>query len=355
MRENYNEIYQMTKRAWDKLAKPIDALGDLEELVCRINACQGQYDMKKRPKSALLTFCADHGVVAEGVTQTDSSVTRIVAENLAKGKSSVNFMAQIAGCDVYPVDVGMDCENYPARSIEKGVVIDRKVARGTKNIACISGMTEAEVNEAVNTGKELVKELKSMGYGMIATGEMGIGNTTPSSALTALLCDRTAEEVTGRGAGLDNTAFQNKIKVVERIIERVKKLDNYSSEASMELLKQAGGYEIAAMTGVYLAGYEESIPVVVDGVISAAAALCAVRINDGVRNILIPSHMSQEGAMKYLCEALEICPPVCAGMHLGEGSGCMAVLSLIDMAYSVYGGLSVFEDLNIEQYERFLV
>lgn len=344
---------RLAMRHWDGIAKPLDSLGLLEKTVtklCGIGLSAGPEALEKTGRRALLTFCGDHGVVSEGVTQTGKDVTKIVSENFAKGCSSVNYMALVAGVDVYPIDIGMDTEEYPEKKLVKGAVIDRKIRRGTGNIAVEPAMTEEECRRALEAGCELVGELKRMGYGIVATGEMGIGNTTPTSALAALYLGLDAEEVTGRGAGLSDEGLRVKRTVIDRAVGRVRRL---GLTDPFQVLAQAGGLEIAAMAGAFLGGVKYRVPVVIDGAISSVAALAACRMDDRVRDFAIASHESEELTGRLALKELGLCAPVHAGMCLGEGTGAMTFFPLLDMAVSVYVNMGSFDDYCIETYQRY--
>lgn len=339
-----------SKRHWDSIAKPIDSLGLLEDMVvklCRIQGREAPYDLSKR---ALLVLCADHGVVTEGVTQTGAGVTKIVSENFAKGCSTVNYMAKAAGADVYTVDIGINAPSYAEKKLKTGAVTDRKIARGSGNIAAEPAMTKTQCLEAINTGINLVKELKEMGYTIIATGEMGIGNTTPTSALAAVFLNQPAEAVTGKGAGLSKEGIGKKRRVVAQAVKRVREK---GLTDPIEILAEVGGYEIAAMTGVYLGGIKWQMPIVIDGAISSIAALTAERIDCRAADYMLASHESNELTGKLALEALQLKAPVHAGMCLGEGTGAMTLFPLLSMAMEVYTNMGTFTDYSIEAYERF--
>lgn len=347
--QQYKEIYTLAKARWDKIAKPIDSLGLLEEQVCKLCAIAGDvapYNLKKR---ALVVLCADHGVVCEGVTQTGSEVTRVVANNFAAGKSSVNYMSGVSDVDVFAVDIGMLGATYEEKQIVQGKVIDRKIDAGTKNLAVESAMTQEQCEQAINVGREFVRELKSKGYKIILTGEMGIGNTTPSSVLAALLLAQSPEAVTGRGAGLNDEGLRIKKQVVARAMKRVKQ-KNITEPRQM--LAEVGGYEIAGMVGMYLAGVEEQIPIVIDGAISAVAALVATAIDDRVSMYAFASHVSEEPIGRLVQQALGLPALIHGRLCLGEGSGAVALLPLLDMGLSVYRNMGTFDDLQIEAYDR---
>lgn len=344
------QVGRLAKKHWDEIAKPIDSLGLLENMVVKICRIKGSENPPPINRRALLIFCGDHGVVKEGVTQTGSEVTKIVSENFAAGKSTVNYMAKSAGADVYTIDIGMDTPVYPEKELKTGAVIDRKIARGCGNIAVECAMTLRQCRQALETGMELVRDLKKMGYDMIATGEMGIGNTTPTSVLTAVFLGLSAKEATGKGAGLSQTGFCKKCQVVEQVIARVKE-KNVSEP--LEILSEAGCYEIAGMAGVFLGGIKERIPIVIDGAISAAAAYVACQIDARAVDFMLASHQSKETAGKLLLKALRLRAPIQADMCLGEGTGAMALFPLLDMAVEVYANMGNFSEYQIGAYERF--
>lgn len=347
---------RVAKRNWDSIAKPIDSLGLLEETVVRICRIQGDAQKPDIRKRALLALCADHGVVREGVTQTGSEVTRIVSENFAKGCSTVNYMAGMANVDVFAIDVGIDTPPYPCKELVTGEVIDRKIARGSGNIAVEPAMTPEQCRKAIDTGIELVKELKEKGYGILATGEMGIGNTTPTSALAAIFLQLSPEEVTGKGAGLSAEGLQKKYTVVERIVERVKEkglLEGALKQNAFSILAEAGGYEIATMVGVYLGGVRYRLPVVMDGAISTVAALVAMYLDERVSDIVLASHVSEEQSGALALKALGVEALVHGRMCLGEGTGAMTLFPLLDMAVKVYESMGTFSEYDINAYVRY--
>lgn len=359
---------RLAKAHWDSIAKPIDSLGLLEDYVgklCSIAGDASPYPLKKR---ALVILCGDHGVVKEGVTQTGQEVTRIVSENFAKGCSTVNYMSRSAGADVYTVDVGIDCPAYPQKELVCGTIIDRKLARGCGNILREPAMTKELCLKALETGMELVRELKEKGYTILATGEMGIGNTTPTSVLAALLLGLTAQEVTGKGAGLSQEGFQRKRQVVAETIERVKvqlpELEQavpvaaapwkrLPAETVIQVLVQAGGLEIAAMVGVFLGGVKHRVPIVIDGAISSVAALTAMGIDPRVGDFVLASHQSQETTGRLALKALGAEAILHGKMCLGEGTGAVALFPLLDMAMEVYSRMGTFTEYEITPYARY--
>lgn len=345
------EISKQAKAHWDAIAKPIDSLGLLEEYVVKLCEIQKNAAPPCIGKRALLVLCGDHGVVNEGVTQTGQEVTKIVAENFAKNQSSVNIMAGIAGVDVFTIDMGMNTTDYPDTELKQGVVVNRKIARGTKNLAKEPAMTLEECNRGIATGKALVKELKTMGYRIIATGEMGIGNTTPTSALAAYFLDVDAALVTGKGAGLSENGINKKCKVIKDAIRRVK---DKGMTAPAQVLAELGGFEIAAMVGVYLGAVEEHLPVVMDGVISVVAGLVAYHMDEEVADYLFASHVSMEPASSLALKTMGLEGMIHGRMCLGEGTGAMTLFPILDMAVAVYANMGSFTDYAIDPYQRFV-
>jgi len=327
------------KARWDSIAKPLGSLGLLEESIIRIAALTGSEDVHLG-KRAVFVYCADNGVVKEGVTQTGPEVTAVVAANLAKGDASVCRMASVARCDVVPVDMGM------FTTVEDERVLRRRIAAGTNNIAEGPAMSRGQALQAIIAGVELVKEYKEKGYGIIATGEMGIGNTTTSSAVASVLLNKPVPEVTGRGAGLSDEGLQRKIRAIERAIET-----NRPDPADpIDVLMKLGGFDIAAMAGTFLGGAIYRVPIVVDGFISAVSALIAKKICPNSICAIFPSHVSAEPAGMAVLNALGLTPLITAGMRLGEGTGAVALLPLLDMALAVYHGMCTFEETGIEAY-----
>lgn len=330
---------QAARVHWDAVAKPLHSLGRLEDLIVRIAGIQGTEDVCLKPRCALV-FCADHGVVAEGVTQSGQEVTALVARSIAEGKANVNLMARTVGADVFAVDVGM------ATEIDCPGIIRRSVARGTRNMVKAPAMTRSQAEVAVKAGYDLVGDLKAKGYRLIATGEMGIGNTTASAALCCALLGLSPMAAVGRGAGLSDAGLLRKREAVRRALEN----NRPDPRDPMDVLAKVGGLEIAAMTGAFLGGMSHRVPMIIDGVISATAALVAVRLCPAAKEFMLPSHRSQEPGAASVLEALDMKPVLQAGMALGEGTGAVALMPLLDMALSVYAGEHTFDSLGMAAY-----
>ncbi len=335
-------VIKKAKKNWDSIAKPLGSLGRLEELVIQLAGIFADEDVRIDKRCALIA-CADNGVVAEGVTQSDSQVTVSVAREIAEGKSNINIMGKAANADVYAIDVGMlhdaKCEG----------IINRKIASGTGNITQGPAMRREQALQAVNTGVSLVGEMKQKGYQLIVTGEMGIGNTTTSSALAAVLLNRSAKEVTGRGAGLSADGFGKKIATIQKAIE----VNNAATQDEpLLLLSKLGGYDIAAMTGMFIGGAVYGLPVLIDGIISSVAALLACRLVPSCRDFMIATHVTEEPAGMAILDMLGCKPVIHAGMYLGEGTGAVCMLPLLDIALSEYRYAHRFADTDIAQYEK---
>ena len=322
---------------WDHVAKPLHSLGLLEDMIVKIAGIQGTADVRIDRRCALV-FCADHGVVAEGVSQSGSEVTALVAQSIAEGTANINLMASSARADVYAVDMGM---LHPVPG-----TIDRRIAAGTANMAKQSALTYEQAKSALQAGMDLVGEMKEKDYQIILTGEMGIGNTTASTAISCALLGFMPEELTGRGAGLSDAGLLRKRNAIERALS----VNRPDANDPVDVLAKVGGLEIAGMTGAFLGGVKYRMPIVIDGVVSAVAALVAARICPEAKDFMLPSHMSRELAALRIMDELNLKPIIHADMALGEGTGAAALLPLLDMALRVYHGPHTFDDLGMDAY-----
>ncbi len=333
------EAREAAHRQWASIAKPLDSLGLLETAVEDMAALtlNHKIDISSR---ALLLLCADNGVVDQGVTQTDYTVTAAVARNAGANRSSVCKMAQVANCKVVPVDMGMrDPGTIPG-------VMDRRVGNGTHDITEGPAMSRDQVEQAVLTGVELVEELKGRGAGLIATGEMGIGNTTTSSAVACALLNRSVAEMTGRGAGLSDKGLERKLWAIETALER----NRPNPMDPLDVLSKVGGFDIAGLCGVCLGGALYRVPIMMDGFISTVAALCALRLCPEAGKAMFASHVSAEPAGQLILDALGKRPLITAGMRLGEGTGAVCAIPMLDMALSLYQDGTTFDSTGIQAY-----
>ena len=323
---------------WASLAKPLGGLGALETLLEDAAALTGTAALAF-DRRAVLVLCADNGVVAQGVSQTDQSVTRVVAENLAARRTSVCQMAQAARCQVVPVDLGIAGPPVPG-------LVQCRVAPGTADFTQGPAMSRAQALEAICHGIRLVQQQKAAGCQLLATGEMGIGNTTTSSAVAAVLLGQPVEQMTGRGAGLSDAGLDRKVRAIRTGIAR----NCPDPTDPLDVLAKLGGFDLAGLCGVFLGGALEGVPVVMDGFISGVAALCAVRLCPGAAKAVFASHCSSEPAARLVLQALGKEPLLTAGLHLGEGTGAVASLPLWDMALAVYRGCYSFAEGGILPY-----
>ena len=292
------------------IAMPLGGLGLLQDAIVQLAGILGQPvpDISRR---AAVVFCADNGVVAEGVTQCGQEVTATVAENMGRGESTVCLMAKQLGMDVFPVDIGV------ARPIKSEKVLQFSVRRGTANLAHEPAMTRKEALEAVEIGIKIAEMCAEKGYSLLIGGEMGIGNTTTSAAVTAALTGAEAAAVTGRGAGLSTAGLERKIAVIEAALS----LHKPDSNDSIDVLHKVGGLDIAGLCGLYLGAAAQRIPVVLDGVISCAAALLAVRLCPLSVHFMVAAHRSDEPASILLLDALGKRPFLTAGIGAISGNG----------------------------------
>lgn len=335
------ESYEKVQKGFDQAAKPIDGLGRLEGLAARIGAIQ-RTEYIDISKKAVIIMCADNGIVEEGISQSGQEVTLAVVKNMAAGRSAVCRMAALVGADTIPVDIGInDKGSIPG-------VLMKKISMGTRNFRKEPAMTEEETRRAILTGMELVLEGKEKGYKILATGEMGIGNTTTSSAVAAALLGCEAEEVTGRGAGLSEERLLHKKRIIAEALERYGLRD----ADTLRILETVGGLDLAGLVGICVGGALYHVPIVLDGMISMTAALLAERLVPGTKEYLIPSHKGKEPAAKRLAAELGFEPVIDGDMALGEGTGAVMMFSLLDLALSVYQDRTTFSDIEIEPYER---
>lgn len=369
-RKRQEEAARLARRHWNEVQHPLNGLGLLEDVIVQIASLTQNADIFL-DKKAVVIFCADNGVTKEGVTQTDSSVTGIVATSIAQGRSPVCHMAAACGIDVIPVDMGM--KDFPG---ERGV-LDRRIANGTNDILDGPAMSYKDAINAISTGIVLAGELKRQGYQLLGAGEMGIGNTTTASACASVLLGQDPAEVTGKGAGLSDQGLEHKIEVIREAIVRndlswkespknesydidlnheandvrTKKPCSEDDSHITEVLQRVGGFDILGMCGLFLGGWVHQIPVLIDGFASSVAALAAVRICPDCSVAVLASHLSSEPAAKLVLRALGKEPLITAGLHLGEGTGAVLAMPMLDMALAVYRDSDTFEEGGVKAYQ----
>ena len=321
---------EAARRRQAQLAKPPGSLGQLEEISIRLAGVTGQ-GCPAMGKCRVAVFAADNGVVAEGVSCTPPAVTLQQAVNMTFRKTGMSAMAAAFGDDVSVVDVGIDGDVPPVG------VLDRKVRRGTGDIAREDAMTHQQVLDAMAAGMEQAARARADGVTALGIGEMGIGNTTTSAAVLAALTGADIEAVTGRGGGLTDEGFLRKKEVLRP-----------DGNDVIGVLAGVGGLDLAAMTGAFLGCAHERVPAAVDGFISIAAALCAVRLCPAVRDVLFLSHDSYEVGYRIAAETLGLQPCLRLGMRLGEGSGCPLLFRVLEGACGVMRGMATFGEASIE-------
>ena len=334
---------ELSQYKWNSVAKPIRSLGLLEKAVTKIAGIIGDTEVKINNRCTVV-MCADNGVVAEGVTQSDSSVTSLVAESIANGRANINLISKPYNIDVIAVDIGMKTD------IDDERIIKRKTSNGTENIYYGRAMTLSQAEYAIAAGMDIVRDLKAKGYDILITGEMGIGNTTVASAIASVILGEPVRNVTGYGAGLDKDRLEHKIHVIGRAIE----INKPDKNKPVELLSKIGGFDIAGMTGLYLGGAVYRIPIVIDGFISSVAAKLACMINPEAVNFMLCSHVSKEPAGRKMLESMGLKAIIDGELCLGEGTGGAMLIPLLDGALSVYHSAHRFDELKIEQYEDYL-
>jgi nicotinate-nucleotide--dimethylbenzimidazole phosphoribosyltransferase len=326
----------------DNLTKPLGSLGRLEDIAARFIAIRNGEIDKPLKKSAYV-FAADHGVVAEGVSAYPKEVTRQMVLNFLKQGAAINVLASLHDVELTIVDVGVDADfgDLPG-------LLQRKVRSGTRNMLHEPAMTEEEMLQALQVGLQLATRAHEKGQTLIAVGEMGIGNTTSASAITAVLTRQAPAEVTGKGAGLEKSAHEHKIRVVDAILRKHFGGNPHASEVPpLEVLRRVGGLEIAAMVGLLLGAARYRIPIVTDGFISTAAAALAYALEPRVREYLFAGHRSEEPGHRFLLEYLGLDPILTLNMRLGEGTGAVLAMPIIESALRLYSDMATFASAGV--------
>ena len=316
-----------------RLAKPPGSLGRLEELSVQLAGITGKVH-NELPRKQLLVFAADNGVVAEGVSSAPQSVTMQQTINLTRGKTGAAVLAKRFGCGLTVCDVGVNAD------LCESAVLNRKIAYGTQNICAGPAMTRGQALQAILTGAAVAENVDADAVGI---GEMGIGNTTTSSAVLAVLLGADVDKVTGRGGGITEESFRKKKAVIRTAIA----VNRPNRDDVIDVLAKVGGFDLAAMCGAFLGAAASRRAAVIDGFISAVAALCAVRLCPLVRGYLIPSHASFEIGYRLAMEELALRPLFDLGMRLGEGSGCPLAFQVLDAACAVMNNMASFDEAGI--------
>lgn len=331
------EAVREARERLDHLTKPRGSLGRLEDLAVRLAGITGR-PRQRLPNETVLLMAADHGVVEEGVSAYPQSVTAQMVANFLRGGAAINVLARQADARVLVVDMGVAAElpRHPD-------LVSRKIAPGTGNMARGPAMTHAQAEEAIAVGMEIAAREIECDADLLATGDMGIGNTTASSAVTAALLGCPVDVVTGRGAGLDDQGLARKIAVIERAIA----VNQPDGDDPIDVLAKVGGFEIAGLVGVILQSASERVPVLLDGFVSGAAALVAYRLCPTLAGGLLAAHRSAEPGHAVILEALGLEPLLDLDLRLGEGTGAALAMPLVDAALAVLDEMTTFEEAGV--------
>jgi nicotinate-nucleotide--dimethylbenzimidazole phosphoribosyltransferase len=322
---------------WDSLTKPKKSLGMLEEIAARVAAIREE-TLPEMPGKEVFVFAGDHGVVSEGISPYPQEVTGLMVRNFLQGGAGINVLARCVGAGVTIIDIGMKDD-----LLDVSGLLRRNVRRGTRNMAEGPAMTLKETETAINTGVEMAEAAFSRGALMVATGEMGIGNTTPSAALFSALLPAGVEDVTGRGTGLDDDGLRHKAAVIARALE----VNRQAMGDPLSILSAVGGLEIAGICGLCIGGAARRMMVVVDGFISSAGALVAMRLNPGIKDYLFFSHQSSEKGHRVFFKKEGIRPIFDLDLRLGEGTGAVLGMQIIENALRLYREMATFKEMGI--------
>ena len=317
-----------------QLAKPPGSLGRLEDLSIQLAGITGKVH-NKIEKKHLLVFSADNGVVAEGVSSAPQSVTLMQTINLTRHKTGASTLCKHFGCEITVCDVGVNAD------IKEPKVLNKKIAYGTQNIVKGPAMSREQAMQAIMTGFELAQNTDA---DVIGIGEMGIGNTTTSSAVLSVLLDADVEAVTGRGGGITDASFLKKKQVIKTAID----VNKPNKTDVIDVLAKVGGFDIAAMCGAFIGCAATRRPVVIDGFISAVAALCAYKLCPNSVQYFVPSHASYEIGYRLAMDAMNLQPLFLLGMRLGEGSGCPLAFEILDAACVIINDMATFDQAGID-------
>lgn len=334
LQEHY---FDLAQARLDNLTKPLGSLGRLEEFARTLVAITEQ-ERPSLAKKAIFTFAGDHGVTEEGVSAYPKAVTQQMVLNFLRGSAGINVLARHAGAEVAVVDIGVDCDFGEVEGL-----IRKKVVRGTGNFAKGPAMTREEAIRCIEVGIELANEYASNGYGLFGTGDMGIGNTTPSSAIVAVMTAMSVAEVTGRGTGISDAALDHKVRVIEAGIA----LNKPNQDDAIDVLAKVGGAEIAGIAGLILGAAANRIPVVIDGFISTAGALIAYGIEPKTSHYLFAAHESVEIGHRAMLEKIGLEPILDLNLRLGEGTGAALAMMLIEGGLKIYSEMATFGEAGV--------
>jgi nicotinate-nucleotide--dimethylbenzimidazole phosphoribosyltransferase len=332
---------QAARERQNKLTKPPRSLGRLEELSIQLAGMKAD-PFPSVERKAVIVMAADHGVAVEGVSAYPSEVTAQMMLNFLRGGAAINVLARQAGARVTVVDIGVAVNFEPMPGL-----IQRKVMCGTRNLAQGPAMTRAEAEQALQVGVDVLNDEATRGLDIVATGDMGIGNTTPSSAIAAVMTGLPVSQVAGRGTGIDDQGLENKIKVIERALA----VNQPDLKDAMDVLHKVGGLEIAGLAGLMIAAASRRIPIVLDGFISTAAAMIAVGLAPAVRDYLISAHQSVETGHRPMLKHLNLEPLLDLNLRLGEGTGAALAFHLIEASTRILSEMATFDEAGVSNKE----
>ncbi|MFH1692352.1 MAG: nicotinate-nucleotide--dimethylbenzimidazole phosphoribosyltransferase [Candidatus Omnitrophota bacterium] len=333
------DIIEKTQDHLNHLTKPVASLGRLEELAVQIAGITSCQTPQLHTKT-IFTFAADHGVTEEGISAFPKEVTPQMVYNFLKGGAAINVLAKHAGAKVVIADLGVACDLKPHPNL-----IVEKINYGTKNMAKEPAMSRQEALQSIHSGIKIFEDQLKQGLDILGTGEMGIGNTTASSAITTVLTKKHAEEVTGKGTGLDEKGLNKKIEVIKKAIN----INKPNAADPIDVLSKVGGFEIGALAGVILAASSKKIPVVIDGFISGAAALLAFHLAPPSKNYMIASHCSVEIGHKAILSHIGLKPILDLNLRLGEGTGAALGMTIIEAALKILTQMATFQEANVSE------
>jgi nicotinate-nucleotide--dimethylbenzimidazole phosphoribosyltransferase len=334
----YEEGIRAAKERMDCLIKPLGSLGKLEDIAIQLAGITGKVN-NTVDKKCTIVMAADNGICEEGVASTPKEITLIQSINMTKGISGMGALSSSAGADIRVVDVGIDAD------YEYDKIYHRRIRKGTSNFAKGPAMTREEAEKGIAIGISMVEGAVKDGYQLLGTGEMGIGNTSSTSAVVMALTGLSAELAVGRGGGLNDEAFAIK----KRVITEALMLNKPDPDDPVDIVAKVGGFDIAGLVGCFIGAAYYRVPIVIDGVISAVSALLAYRMNPAVRDFIFPSHISMEPAYQIITKELGIRPMLDMDMRLGEGTGCILAFGIIKAACDMMNNMATFEEIKFNQ------
>jgi len=338
-----SKLMSEAQKRLDNLTKPRGSLGRLEEFAKQVVGITGNLKPELRDK-VIFTMAGDHGVVEEGVSAFPQEVTPQMVYNFLREGAGINVLARHVGAKVIVIDMGV-AEKIKNQKSKTKNFIDKKVGFGTKNMTKGPAMTREEAVKSIENGIEVFMERKKQGIDILGTGDMGIGNTTPSSAVIAAFSGIEVEKVTGRGTGISDEAFENKVRVIKKALD----INKPDSKDPIDVLAKVGGFEIGGLCGCVLGAAAANTPVVIDGLISTAGALIAYQLCSQVKDYIFAAHRSVEVGHQYMLDRMNLVPILDLNMRLGEGTGAVLGISIIEAGIKILNEMATFEDAGVSE------